>query len=457
VVGHPSKYLCPIVRPQADVTARDVLGRPLSLAEPAVDEGPSIARRLVAAARRRWLPAAMCVLVVPAVTLAWASRQPDTYEATASLLFRAPEAQTASLRTTFFEEALDRNRRAATNLELVSLENIAARAARTLGGAATASTVMDNLKVSGEPQSDLISVSGRAESPRQAARIATAVADAYIAFRRDADRARIHEAQDLLRQRIASLSPEELASQRGRTLRRRAIELDRAQSVEAGDAEIVEPASTPTTPSNTSAKRLGALALLGGAALALLVVLALERADRRVRDPDEAVEVLGFRELAQLRGLAPSDALRAGSLSWFELMREAGDHLPHFVAVTTSRGEEPAPDLLWGLEEAARREGIETRTAEGSDTAGPATLAAERLAGLAGDGAVVLLMATPLLVLELTHLDPDGVFVIATARSGVTRYRSAQELRRSLAAVHRLVLGVVIVSDRRRWASLRVG
>jgi hypothetical protein len=66
-------------------------------------------------------------------------------------------------------------------------------------------------------------------------------------------------------------------------------------------------------------------------------------------------------------------------------------------------------------------------------------------------------MATPLLVLELTHLDPDGVFVIATARPGVTRYRSAQELRRSLAAVQRLVLGVVIVSDRRRWASLRVG
>jgi capsular polysaccharide biosynthesis protein len=434
-----------------------VLGRPLSLAEPAVDEGPSIARRLVAAMRRRWLPAAVCLLVVPAITFAWASRQPDTYEATASLLFRAPEGQTASLRTTFFEDALDRNRRAATNLELVSLENVAARAARTLGGEATANTVMDDLKVSGEPQSDLISVSGRAESPRQAARIANAVAGAYIAFRRDADRARIREAQDLLRQRIASLSPAELASPRGRTLRKRAVELDRERSVEAGDAEIVEPASPPTERSNTSAKRLGALGLLGGAALALLIVLALERADRRVRDPDEAVEVLGFRELAQLRGRSPSDAVRAGSLSWSELMREAGDHRPRFVAVTTSRGEEPAPSLLRGLAEAARREGSETRIAESSDTAGPAPLAAERLAGLAGDGAVVLLMATPLLVLELTHLDPEGVFVIATARPGVTRYRSAQELRRSLAAVQRLVLGVVIVSDRRRWASLRVG
>ena len=48
---------------------------------------------------------------------------------------------------------------------------------------------------------------------------------------------------------------------------------------------------------------------------------------------------------------------------------------------------------------------------------------------------VVLLLATPLLVLELARLDPDGVFVIATARPGVTRYRSAQELRQSLAAV----------------------
>ena len=414
-------------------------------------------RRIVAAVRRRWLPAALCVLLVPAGTFAWASRQADTYEATASLLFRAPEGQTASLRTTFFAEALDRNRRAATNLQLVSLENVSARAARALGGGATADSVRAGLKVSGEPQSDLISVTGRSGSPRKAARVANAVAAAYIAFRADADRARIREAQDLLGRRIAALSAGELVSPRGRTLRKRAAELDREQSVQAGDAEIVEPANPPTSASNPSAKRLAAIGLLVGGGLALLMVLALERVDRRVRDSDEAVGVLGLPELAQLRGTAPSDALRAGTLSWSELMRSAGDHPPRFVAVTTSRGEEPAPVLLRGLQEAARREGIEARIAEASDMAGPAPLAAERLVGLAGDAAVVLLLANPLLALELAHLDADGVFIVATVRPGVSRYSSAQELRQSLAAVRPLTLGVVIVSDRRRWAALRVG
>jgi capsular polysaccharide biosynthesis protein len=411
----------------------------------------------VAALRRRWLPAALCVLLVPVGTFALASRQSDTYEATASLLFRAPEGQTAPLRTTFFAEALDRNRRAATNLQLVSLENVSARAARELGGGATADSVKADLKVSGEPQSDLISVTGRSESPREAARVANAVADAYISFRADANRTRIRQAQDLLRRRIAALSAEELASSRGRTLRQRAVQLDREQAVQAGDAEIVEPATPPTSASNPSVKRLTAVGLLAGGGLALLFVLALERADRRVRDADEAVDVLSMPELAHLRGTAPSDALRAGTLSWSELMRSARDHPPRFVAVTTSRGEEPAPALLRGLEEAARRDGIEARLAEASDTAGHPPVAAKRLIGLAGDAGVVLLLATPLLVLELAHLDPDGVFIIATARPGVSRYRSAQELRRSLAAVRPRTLGVVIVSDRRRWAALRVG
>ncbi len=411
----------------------------------------------MAAVRRRWLPALVCLLIVPIGVFAWASRRADTYDATASLLFRAPEAQTGALKNTFFAEALDRNRRAATNLQLVSLRNIAARAARTLGGGATADSVTAHMKVSGEPASDLISITGNSTSPQEAARIANAVAAGYIGFRRDANRTRIAEAQDLVRRRIASLTPEELDSARGRTLRRQAVELQNEQSVEEGDAEVVENAQAPTAPANTSAKRFAALGLLGGAGLALLVVLALERLDRRVRDPDEAAQVLDLPELATLHSAAPSDALRAGSLVWAELARVARHEPPRFIAVTAARGEAPAPALLRGLVEAARRDGIEAVIAEPSDMAGEIPAAAQRLAGLGGDGRVVLALAPPLLVLELARLDADGVYVLATARPGETRYASLEELRHSLMSVRRLALGLVVVTDRRRWAALRVG
>jgi succinoglycan biosynthesis transport protein ExoP len=434
-----------------------VLGRPPSLAEPPVEEERSVARGMIAAVRRRWLPVLVCLIAGPTITFAWASSRPERYEATASLLFRAPETKPSPLATTFFAEALDRNRRAATNLELVSLDDVARRAARKLGGGATRESVESNLKVSGEPQSDLISVTGRAETPQASARLANAVADAYIAFRTQADRARIREAQDLLRRRIASLTPTEQASARGARLRQRARSLDREQSIEAGDAEIVQPAEPPGAASTLSNKRLGAAGLLAGGALALLLVLALERANRRVGDGDEAIAVLGLPALAELRGKSRSEALWTGSLTWDQLIRASGDRRPRFAAVVAAPGDEPAPTLLRGLAEAARRDGVQPRIVEGSDLPGAPPAAATRLLELADDADLVLFLAAPLLVLELARLAPDELFVIVTARAGKTRYQAAEELHQALVAVRGLVLGVVIVADRRRWAALRVG
>jgi capsular polysaccharide biosynthesis protein len=434
-----------------------VLGRPLSLAEPPVDEERSFARGVTAAIRRRWLPALVCLVVTPMLTFAWAQSRPDNYEATTSLLFRSPETEPTLLATTFFAEALDRNRRAATNLQLVSLDDISRRAAQSLGGGATVDSVRSHLKISGEPQSDLISVTGSASTSQASARLANAVADAYIAFRAEANRARIAEAQDLLRRRIAALAPEELASARGVSLRRRAVELARQQSIEAGDAEIVQPATPPGAASTVSNKRVAAVGLLGGAGLALLLVLGLERSDRRVRDDEEASAVLGLPELAELRGTAPSEAVRAGSLTWTQLIRASGDRRPRFAAVVASPGDEPAPTLLGGLAQAARQDDVSARIADASDLPSAPTDAAERLLGLADTADIVLFQATPLLAVELARLAPDDLFVIVTARPGTTRFQAADELHRVLVAVRGLVLGVVVVSDRRRWAALRVG
>jgi len=418
---------------------------------------PSVFRRTLAAARRRWIVVVLCIVACPMAVYVWASRHPDTYTATASLLFRAPEEQTGTLRTKFFADTLDRNRRSATNLQLVSLHSVAARAARSLGPGATAATVEDAMKVAGEPASDLISISGNSSYPPQAAKIANAVANSYIAFRKEANRLRIREAQDLLARRLADLPPGERDSVRGKTLRKQQVELEREQSIQAGDAEIVEAAATPTAPSNTSPKRFTALGLVAGFALALLAILLLERIDRRVRDSDEATDVMGFPELAELKGPSPSDALPPGSLAWGEVVRASGDQPFRFLVVTTSSKEQPAPTLLHGLREAAQRDGVEATVADATDTMGHPPEVARRLIELAGEAGIVLLLASPLLILELTQLDPTGVMVVVTIRPGITRYRAAKDLKQSLTAVRRLVVGLVVVLDRRRWAAMRVG
>jgi hypothetical protein len=138
-------------------------------------------------------------------------------------------------------------------------------------------------------------------------------------------------------------------------------------------------------------------------------------------------------------------------------MRASGDRRPRFAAVVATPGDEPAPVLLRGLAEAARRDGVHARIVEGSDLPGAPPAAAARLLELADSADIVLFLAAPLLVLELARLAPEELFVIVTARAGTTRYRAAEELHQALIAVRGLVLGVVIVSDRRPWAALRVG
>ena len=238
--------------------------------------------------RRPWVVVA-CALLVPAVTLGLSLAQPKRYRATASLLFRDPGLERVLFRSPPAKPGGDPAREAETNRRLVSLHVVAQRTADRLGGDLTADAVSDRVDVRHAGASNLISVAATDRSPMRSARIANAFASEYIAYRQQADRAQIREAQRLVARDLSAVPP----GPEARRLRERAKQLQLLASLQTGNAELAQPAVPPTDAS--SPKVLGntlvggVLGLLLGMGLALL----FDRVDRRLRDEEEIGEAYG--------------------------------------------------------------------------------------------------------------------------------------------------------------------
>jgi capsular exopolysaccharide synthesis family protein len=250
-------------------------------------------RAAVAVLRRRWHVALFCLIVVPALAYGLSKLQEKEYTASASLLFRDPALDQKLFGADFVAPAQDPNRAAATNAKLVSLKAVARRTARALAPPLSADEVARKVDVEAEGQADVVSVKATDPAPAFAARLANTFARQYIAFRREADRSKVKEAQDLVQRQLARLSPEDLAGQQGQTLRNRAQQLQILASLQTGNAELVQRAEVPTSPSSPKTFRNVAIGGFFGLLLALGLPLLLEKLDRRLRDPHEVEELFG--------------------------------------------------------------------------------------------------------------------------------------------------------------------
>jgi polysaccharide biosynthesis transport protein len=149
------------------------------------------------------------------------------------------------------------------------------------------------VEVESEGQADVVSIEATHENPAFAARLANLFAEQYIEFRREADRAKIRDAQELVRRRLAQLSLTEGESEQARVLRERADELDIIASLQTGNAELVQRADTPTSPSSPKTRRNVIIGAIFGLLLAAGMALLLDKLDKRVRDPKEIEEIFG--------------------------------------------------------------------------------------------------------------------------------------------------------------------
>jgi len=276
--------------------------------------------------RRHWFLILQAIVVTTIAALVWSATREELYTASTTVLFREPAATADILNTNDSFE--DPARRAATNETLLSLGVVADRAAESLRGQVDAGTIAGAVDVVSSNEADIVDVEATTTDPRLSATIANAYSRAFVALRQESAREQMQNAINLARAALDGLTPTEAAGEAGSALRSRIGELETALSLQTGGAEIVQPASAPSSPSSPDTTRNGILGVILGALIGFGLAALRERTDRTVKSVDEVEEAYGQPILARVP--------RSRSLARGRGLPQRGEEVEAFRALRTS-------------------------------------------------------------------------------------------------------------------------
>lgn len=258
-----------------------------------VNDREGLLEQVLRIARRRKWVVLQAALGVPLLALGLSITQEKEYTAEATLLFRqAPVLEETS-------SVIDPTREAATNGQLVGLPIVAERAAGELGDVA-ADEILASVVVTPSADADTATISATTPSAERSAQIANAYGRAYISFRRRADRDQVQDAIDLAESSLADLGLAEEGGAEGKALNEQLDKLRLIQALQTGGAELVQPATAPSSPSSPKPLRNTALGLVLGLLLGFALAALLERVDRRIRTSEEMEDLYGLPVLARI-------------------------------------------------------------------------------------------------------------------------------------------------------------
>jgi succinoglycan biosynthesis transport protein ExoP len=317
--------------------------------------------------RRRWAVIALCVLLVAGSAFAFSITREKRYSASASLLFRDAQLDQALSGGSVLPPSIDPEREGNTNLRLLSLPVVTARTAKRLD--VPLGRIAGEVEVAPQGESDVFSVTAKDSDPKFAARVANAFSREYIAFRRQADRRTLDEAEAVVRKQIDRLSPSQRDSRRGETLDARLEQLQVLSSLQTGNAELVEKASVPSSPSEPRPVRNAVLGGVLGLLLGVLITFLLERFDRRFQDLKEVEDIFDRPVLAGLpesreiesatgpvatepTGVGEAFRILQANLRFFDF-----DASVRAVAVTSAVAGEGKSTVAWNLAAASAAAG----------------------------------------------------------------------------------------------------
>lgn len=245
---------------------------------------------LVAALRRRWWVILLVAVVAGAGANVLSGRQTKKYSASAGLLFTDNTLQ-QELISKNINISVDPTRQAATEQALLQLPTVGRLVARQLN--IPASRVLGEVTFSSDAQSDAVTVTATDPVPVVAKNIANDYVNAYIAFRKQSAEQQLTQAETLINNKLALIPASEQGGAVAQALIGDRNTLDLLKASQTGDAQVVQNAVTPDSPSFPNPAKDTVLGLILGLLVGGTLVVLLERRDRRIKTPAEVEAVYG--------------------------------------------------------------------------------------------------------------------------------------------------------------------
>ncbi len=242
--------------------------------------------------RRRLLIIAVAVVVASGAAYFASKGQDPVYEATSQLLLKG--ATSGGTESTFAAQlpttASDREAQVTRGEVLESTQRTLAKRI----GKARAAEAMGGISAFSGEDSDAVQITSEASSPDVTALAANTLAQANIDFRKAQTLRRIKRAQDAVEADLARQGTPTAGNAAAiSSLQTDLSDLRGAAATAEGDAEIVDRATAPSSPSSPKPKRNALIGAFGGLLLGLALALVREQLDRRVRNSKGLEDAFG--------------------------------------------------------------------------------------------------------------------------------------------------------------------
>src|SRR4051794_27622490 len=286
--------------------------------EPGAEQGV-LPRLLTAIVSRFWVMA-LAMTVTLAAAVAYLATATSVYQAGTDVLVTPVAGDSVPPGFGLILDSSDPERATETVARFVMTPAVAQRVHAKLGGSESAQQLLHDIQAKPVAQSNLVTITAKADQARAAARLADAFAQALLNERT----ARMHRAVSAAIRvndaRLAGLNPAD-ASQRERLLAR-GTDLQTLQSAPDPSLEVASNADVPNGPVSPRPALVVAGALLAGAVLGVLGVLALEYLDPRLWREDQLSQSYRLPVLARI---PRQRRRRSGPLAPDSLSRRAAD------------------------------------------------------------------------------------------------------------------------------------
>ena len=238
---------------------------------------------------RRKLIVLAVVTASVVVSVGLSLRSPKQYSSSAQLLFRDPGFAQALFGNNLFSTGAEEPQRTTqTSVDVVTSANVGTEAAGLLKTKEPVGSLVESITVTPNANADIATVKATRSSPREAAAVANAFAEGYVIYRRQADRAKVTQAEELVNQSIAAAANPAEQVKLQESLRQLGV----LRALQTGDAEVIERAQPNPNPVSPKPKRDAILGLVVGLLLGAGLALLTDLLDRRLKKLEDFERVL---------------------------------------------------------------------------------------------------------------------------------------------------------------------